>query len=95
MLATHTASSPKSPQGGCFPTPDSGVRKSRRGARQEAIDVATVESPSDLTTDLVDLTGMSLTALRSLDSPQLEAALRHAVDRAKLGSFGDTVQEQR
>ena len=60
-----------------------------------AIDVTTVESPAELSTALVDLTEMSLTDLMSLDSPRLDAAIRHAVDLARLGWFGDSIQGQR
>jgi hypothetical protein len=65
------------------------------GQVREAVGVATVDSQAELSSRLLDLTGLPLADLRSLNSPLLDAAIRHTVDVAVQGWFGDSIQGQR
>jgi hypothetical protein len=65
------------------------------GRAREAIDVADGGAPAELSSGLLDLTGLRLADLGSLRSSQLTAAIRHTVDEAVRGWFGDSIQGQR
>ncbi|MFC6088719.1 hypothetical protein Q5530_02355 [Saccharothrix sp. BKS2] len=53
-----------------------------------------VETPAELSSDLLDLTATSLFEMRSLRDPALDLAVRRTLDRFRSGDFGDSVQEQ-
>lgn len=54
----------------------------------------TVETPAELSSDLLDLTSTSLSEMRTLRDTVLDQAVRRTLDRFRLGDFGDSVQEQ-
>ena len=54
----------------------------------------TVETPEELSSDLLDLTSTSLSEMRTLRDTGLDQAVRRTLDRFRLGDFGDAVQEQ-
>ncbi|MEU4804493.1 hypothetical protein [Actinosynnema sp. NPDC023587] len=54
-----------------------------------------VLSPTELPSDLLDLTSMSLAELRELREPRLDEEIRRAVGRVRAGRFGDSIQGQR
>lgn len=54
----------------------------------------TVETPEELSSDLLDLTSTSLSEMRTLRDTVLDRAVRRTLDRFRLGDFGDSVQEQ-
>ncbi len=63
------------------------------GGIGEAVDMA-VETPGELSSDLLDLTATSLFEMRSLRDPALDLAVRRTLDRFRSGDFGDSVQVQ-
>jgi FXSXX-COOH protein len=54
----------------------------------------TVETPEELSSDLLDLTATSLSEMRTLRDTVLDQAVRRTLDRFRSGGFGDSVQEQ-
>lgn len=54
----------------------------------------TVETPEELSSDLVDLASTSLSEMRTLRDTVLDQAVRRTLDQFRLGRFGDSVQEQ-
>jgi hypothetical protein len=77
-----------------WPLPDmcmfvhDGIGRYRGGGRM------TVETPEELSSDLLDLTSTSLSEMRTLHSTVLDRAVHRTLDRFRLGEFGDSVQEQ-
>lgn len=63
------------------------------GGIGKAVDMA-VETPEELSSELLDLTATSLFEMRSLRDPALDRAVRRTFDRFRTGDFGDSVQEQ-
>lgn len=61
----------------------------------EAVEVAIVDVPAELSTALLDLTGLSLTDLRSLNHPDLGAAIHHTIDATTAGWLAGSIQGQR
>ncbi len=53
-----------------------------------------VETPRELSSELLDLTATSLFEIRSLRDPALARAVRRTLDRFRSGDYGDSVQEQ-
>lgn len=80
---------------GCFALLHGRASWNEGGRAWEAVDVAPVDSPAELSSELLDLTGLPLADLRSLHSPELTAAIRRTIDVAVQGWFGDTIQGQR
>ncbi|MFE9748856.1 hypothetical protein ACIQMJ_32360 [Actinosynnema sp. NPDC091369] len=54
----------------------------------------TVETPEELSSDLVDLASTSLSEMRTLRDTVLDQAVHRTLDQFRLGRFGDSVQEQ-
>ena len=54
----------------------------------------TVETPEELSSDLLDLTSTSLSEMRTLRNPLLDQAVHRTLDRFRSGDFGDSVQVQ-
>ncbi|QQQ74375.1 hypothetical protein IOD16_24720 [Saccharothrix sp. 6-C] len=54
----------------------------------------TVETPEELSSDLLDLTSTSLSEMRTLRDTVLDQAVRRTLDRFRSGDFGSSVQEQ-
>ncbi|MFD0206172.1 MULTISPECIES: hypothetical protein [Saccharothrix] len=54
----------------------------------------TVETPAELSSDLLDLASTSLSEMRTLHDTALHQAVHRTLDRFRLGRFGDSVQEQ-
>ncbi|MGM1061826.1 hypothetical protein [Saccharothrix sp. Mg75] len=63
------------------------------GGHQEAVDMA-VETPEELSSELLDLTSTSLSEMRSLHDPALDRAIHRTLDRFRRGRAGDSVQQQ-
>lgn len=57
--------------------------------------VTAVDSPSDLPSVVLDLTGVCLSDLRTLRTPVLDKAIQRTLAEARIGKFGDSVQGQR
>lgn len=54
----------------------------------------TVETPGELSSDLLDLASTSLSEMRTLRDAGLDQAVRRTLDRFRWGGLGDAVQEQ-
>jgi len=61
----------------------------------EAVDVSAMNSPSDLPSVVLDLTGVCLSDLLTLRTPLLDDAIQRTVAEAGIGRFGDSIQGQR